>query len=64
MADGANKEELTSHEAIVERFKEMRNLIPQLAGKLNDLSAECAVSTLTSSQHVHHLKADALPSFS
>lgn len=38
----AQNSELSSHEAIVEKFKEMRSHIPQLAGKLNDLSSECA----------------------
>lgn len=41
----AQNSELSSHEAIVEKFKEMRSHIPQLAGKLNDLSSECAVSS-------------------
>ena len=44
MSGGTDNEDMTSHEAIVQRFKEMRSHVPQLASKLNDLSLECAVS--------------------
>lgn len=42
MSEGSQSNEMSSHEAIIEKFKELRSHIPQLAGKLNDLSAECA----------------------